>query len=296
MFVIIGASGYLGSYLIKNIIDGTDDKVIATYNSSNQENIKPFDRVSWVKLDISDSASVDRFCKTELRDGVEYKFIYLASYHHPDQVEKNPRKAWDVNTASLDAFLCKAKSNIHSLYYASTDSIYGESINDYIFVEGDAYNPVNKYGRTKAVAEQIVLMHGFSVVRYSLLMGPSIISKKHFFDIIVESLKSKKDIDMFIDSSRSVISFDAAAYFTILLLQRHYKKQDIINITSDSQLTKFDIAMKLAKKLSLDDRFIKAVSVASQDNFGSKRAKNTLISNKKLKNILEKDNILYDYE
>lgn len=295
MFVIVGASGYLGSYLIKNIIDNTDEEVIATYNSSNQVNQKS-DRIKWIKLDISDAQDVENFCQNELQDGVKYKVIYLAAYHHPDEVEKNPQKAWQINAALLDNFLCKAKSKIDSLYYSSTDSVYGESIDDHVFSESDQYNPVNTYGRTKAAAEQIVLMHGFSVIRYSLLMGPSIISKKHFFDVIVESLQKQKNIDMFGDSYRSAISFNAAAYFTILLLQKFYKRRDIINIAGDLHLSKFDIAVGISKKLSLDSGFIKLASITDQSSFGSKRAKSTLISNKKLKGILNLENILYDYE
>lgn len=295
MFVIVGASGYLGSYLIKNIIENTDKKVIATYNFSNQEN-QNSDRVKWVKLDISKSEDIDHFCKNELLDNVNYKFVYLASFHHPDEVEKNPSKAWQINVAALDEFLSKAKSKIDSLYYSSTDSVYGESIDDYVFSESDDYNPVNTYGRTKAAAEQVVLMHGFSVIRYPLLMGPSIISKKHFYDVIAESLKNKKNIEMFADSYRSAISFNAASYFTILLLEKFYKKRDIINIAGDLHLSKFDVAMGIAKKLNLDSSFIKSASIADQSSFGSKRAKSTLISNQKLKNILNLENILYDYE
>lgn len=292
MFVIIGASGYLGSYLIKNILNDTNDKIIATYNSLSQDNHILSDRVDWVKLDISHSTNVDHFCNTELQDGIKYKFIYLAAYHHPDKVEENIRIAWDINTASLDRFLYKAKPKIHSLYYASTDSVYGESVENHIFVENDLYNPVNTYGRTKAIAEQIVLMHGFSVIRYSLLMGPSLITKKHFFDIIAESLKHKEEIDMLADSFRSVITFDAAAHCTISLLENYYKKQDIINISGDEHLSKFEVAIRIANKLSLDRRYIKSILTANQTIFSSsKRAQNTLISNQKLKNILKIDDI-----
>jgi len=283
MFVIIGASGYLGSYLIKNVIDNTDEKVIATYNSNISLVEISNSRVRWVKLDISDFLNVNNFCKQELGNDIKYKFIYLSSFIYPDEVEKNPKKAWNINVASLDYFLSKAKDKIHSLYYSSGDSIYGESVNDYIFNESDSYNPINTYGRTKAIAEQIVLMYGFSVIRYSLLMGPSLSSKKHFFDKIVESLKNKSNIDMFYDSRRSVIEFNSAACFTIKLLEeRCYKKQDIINISSDTPLSKFEIALKIAKKLNLDSKYINSTSMVNQ----SCRARDILMSNQKLKGVL----------
>ena len=34
MYLIIGGSGFLGRYLIKNILLNTQDEVIATYNSN----------------------------------------------------------------------------------------------------------------------------------------------------------------------------------------------------------------------------------------------------------------------
>ena len=296
MFVVVGASGYLGSYLIKSILENTNDDVIATYNSSSQDIEESSNRVKWVKVDITNSDEVDGFCHTVLKNDAKYKFVYLAAYHHPDKVEKHPDKGWSINVSALDIFLSKAKSKIASLYYASTDSVYGESVDGKIFKEEDQYNPVNTYGRTKAAAEQVVLMHGFSVIRYSLLMGSSLISKKHFFDVIVESLEKGEDIEMFTDSSRSVISFDAAAYFTVMLLEKYYKGRDIINVTTDSRLTKFDMAMNIAKKLNLDSKFIKPSSIADKEGFGSKRAKNTLISNNKLKNLLKVEGISYDYE
>jgi dTDP-4-dehydrorhamnose reductase len=293
MFVIIGASGYLGSYLIKNIINHTNENIIATNNTVN-ENIKS-DRIKWVKLDISDKENIKSFNQNHLKEQEKYKFIYLASYHHPDKVEANPSIAWDINVASLDYFLNNIKSKISALYYSSTDSVYGESIDNKIFFEDSDYNPVNTYGRTKAIAEQIVLMHGFSVLRYSLLMGPSLINRKHFFDIIIESLQNKQNIDMYNDSSRSIISFDLASYYSVLLLDKFYQKKDIINITSDDYLSKFDMAVKIAKKFNLDDKFITPASINKNNDFGSKRAQNTLISNKKLKNILKLDKINFEY-
>jgi dTDP-4-dehydrorhamnose reductase len=138
-------------------------------------------------------------------------------------------------------------------------------------------------------------MHGFSVLRYSLLMGPSLINKKHFFDVIIESLQNKQNIDMYTDSSRSVISFDIASYYSVLLLDKYYQKKDIFNITSDYCLSKFDMAIKIAKKFNLDENFIIPASINNNNDFGSKRAQNTLISNKKLKNILKLDKINFEY-
>lgn len=296
MFVIIGGSGYLGSYLIKYILENSHENIISTYNNSNELKLHNLsNRIKWLKLNIENQNEIKEFCEKTLKND-KHKFIFLSSFHHPDKVEENPKLAWQINAASLDLFLSIAKQNIESLYYASSDSVYGESFNNYIFNENDQYGPLNTYGRTKAIAEQIVLIHGFSVLRYSLLMGPSLISKKHFFDIICESLKNKQSIDMFHDSYRSVISFYQASAYTIKLLENHYKPRDIINISSDIPLSKHDIGVGIAKKFNLDTRYLNPTSINENNSFGSRRAKNTLISNEKLKKILKIKKILYDFK
>jgi len=295
MFVVIGGSGYLGSYLVKNIISNANSNIIATYNSAC-ENINHYDgKVKWVKLDISNNSAVDNFCENTLTEDKYYNIIYLSAYHHPDKVEENPGIAWSINASSLDYFLNKAKNKIKALYYASTDSVYGESINNKIFYETDNCNPLNTYGRTKFIAEQIVMLHGFSVLRYSLLMGPSLIAKQHFFDIIVNSLKNGKSIDMFSDSYRSVISFNLASELTIKLILQHYKPQEIINIAGDLAMSKYDMALGIAKSLNLDDKYLNKTSILENNNFASKRAQNTLISNNKLKAILKTPEVKYDF-
>ena len=51
MYLIVGAKGFLGSYLIKNILEKTDDKIIATdIHIDKQEDTK---RVRWIEADIT---------------------------------------------------------------------------------------------------------------------------------------------------------------------------------------------------------------------------------------------------
>lgn len=297
MFIIVGASGYLGSYLIKNILNNTNEKILATYHQ-NKNNIYNFKdkRIICHKLDISNFTEVDSFFKENIKHDVSYKILYLSAFHHPDQVESNPKKAWEINLSCLNYFLSKLNSN-SKLYYSSTDSVYGESLNNIIFTEKDPYGPVNTYGKTKAMAEQLVLMYGFSVIRYSLLMGASMIPKQHFFDQITNCLKNNNPIDMFVDSFRSVIDFDNAANFTIKLIKNFYKPRDIINIAGDKNISKYNIAIGIAKKLDLNTNLIKPIKIKSKQNiFSTPRATTTLISNKKLKKILGLKSIKYSYE
>jgi len=287
MYLIIGATGYLGSYLITNVLSNTKANIIATYNSNFPN--KTDDRIKWEKLNLEDFNSIDIFFNN-IKGHSNLKVIFLSSYHHPDKVEENPKLAWHVNVGALDYFLNKSKNLISTLFYASSDSVYGESINNYVFNEKDLCSPLNTYGRTKFIAEQVVLLYNFNVIRYSFLIGPSIIKKEHFYDYILKTLKNNANIHMFSDSYRNPIDFNSAAYYTVNLCERYPNiKKEIINIAGDKSLSKYDVAMLIAKNNQLRTKNIKKISITDKENikfFQTKRAQSTLISNKKLKKLL----------
>lgn len=294
MYLIVGGSGFLGAYVIKNILNTTQDKIIATYNSSLSD--VRSDRVSWEKLDFESFDSIDCFVD-KLSNVNDLKVVLLSAYHHPDKVEQNPQLAWHINIAALDYFLSKTKKLINTLVYSSTDSVYGESVNNHIFSEGDKASPVNTYGRTKAIAEQVILLYGFTVLRYSFLIGPSIIThKEHFYDHIFNVLKHNEDIKMFSDSYRSPIDFNSAAYYTVQLIENELINinSEIINIAGDYHLSKYDVAKIIAENHNFNIDNIKKITINDSlgvGNFKTKRAGSTLIDNKKLKTLLGVDSI-----
>ena len=206
MYLIVGANGFLGSYFIKEILEKKEDKILAT---ARQISKVPNwgERVEWESLDVTDREAVKELAvrlKTEIEN---VKVVYLAAYHHPDQVEKNPKMAWDINITALAHFI-NAIGRVKCFFYPSTDSVYGEGGHGKRLSEDAPLHPANRYGRQKAVAEAIVTGYGYNVVRYPFLIAPSLLRhKKHFYDVIVETIKGGKPMEMFKDSYRSSLDF-----------------------------------------------------------------------------------------
>ena len=115
MYLVAGGSGYLGHYVIKNILELTDENIVATY-SSNIPDIKN-ERLMWQKLEIQNRNEIDELCKL-LDENI--KIIYLCAYHHPDKVKENPSYAWDINITSLAYFINKLRG-FKCFYYSSTE-------------------------------------------------------------------------------------------------------------------------------------------------------------------------------
>lgn len=285
MYTVVGANGFLGVYMVKTILERTNENILAI-----ARHISAFknERVQWVCCDIENPDDVallnaEHFAKNEAN-----KIIYLASYHHPDLVEKNPRVAWEINVTALARFL-NVTENVKCFYYSSSDSVYGESVDKYRFRESDAPNPINRYGRHKCVAETLVTAYGYNVVRFPFLIAPSIVpEKKHFYDVIAETILQGITIEMFADSYRSALSFNDAARITVDMIETYcedYPK--ILNVCGDDDLSKYDIGLMIADKLGVSRDLIKPISI--ERNFGifeAKRASSTLMSNNLLKKTL----------
>ena len=290
MFAVIGANGFLGSYIVKYIIENTDEKLIAT--SKHAEKAKCFyDRVRWRYCDVQRDASVDELLR-ELRENDSVKVIYLAAYHHPEEVEIHKELAWDINVTSLSRFVNKIDF-ADVFYYISTDVVYGDSIDSYHFKENDLLKPVNFYGHCKCAAEAITVHLGRNIVRLPFLISPSLAGKKHFYDKIVDELKHGRKVEMFLDSLRSTIGFDQAAKLIVeLMMTDSNHNYPVVNVCGDDALSKYDVGLMIAKREHLDPNLIVPMLAEDHKEWNQvNRAHSTLMDNSLLKTVLNIDKI-----
>jgi len=290
MYVIIGASGFFGPHLIKNILGRNTKKIIATYNS------KPAkiddEKILWKRLDLSDFNAIKKFCEELRNEKYAIKLIYLSAISSPDQVEKNPTLSWNINVTALSIIINEIPK-LKTFYFASTDSVYGESFNDHIFKEDDALTPINTYAKHKALGEAIVLSRGYNVLRYPLMAGNSMCDKKHLYDTALDNLAHSKKIEMFADSYRNCLSFNQAANLTINLIEKYPNGEaGIVNIGSDNAISRYELGLFIAEKFSYDKSLVIPVLSDNENQiFLSKRANKTLMNNNKLKKLLGLDKI-----
>lgn len=288
MYLVIGGNGFLGSYLIHSILENTNEEVIAT--ARNVNGLADSARIHWEKCDIRNSGEFD-LLMDKVRQAGDVKVFFLAAYHNPDQVSENPQLAWDINVTALSACINKL-SFCSRIFYASTDSVYGNSYDNYHFKETDSLHPVNEYGRNKAAAEAVVTYAGFHVIRFPFLIAPSLVKdKKHFYDKIVMDLLEKKEVQMFCDSYRSSLNFKTAADLAVRLSQLEEVPQ-VLNVCGDQDLSKYDIGLKIADKLGVSRALVKPVRLSeNEDIFKTQRAVSTLMDNELVKSVLKLDSI-----
>lgn len=283
MYIIVGGSKFLGHYFIKNIIEKTDDNIVATY--SHSEPLYKNERLTWIKCDNRNSTDINFINKNFATK--KPKVVYLAACSSPDFCEKNPIEAWDVNITGLSNFINKIE-NVKCLYFASSDVIYGGGKLEDKFNENSPYNPINNYGKHKMLGEQLILAKGYNVFRLPLMTNKSlVVGQKHFFDIVCETLASGKEMEMFTDFYRSVLSFNQCANFVISLIERYGAcKEQIINIASDEPISKYEMALKIADKFGYNKNLIRPITMSESGILSAKRAAYTVMDNTKLKELL----------
>lgn len=290
MYVIVGANGFLGSYLIQSIKMKTEESILAV--DLNIDQTITDDRIKWLKCDITkrdDVIAINEYTKCHK----DNKIIYLAAYHHPDLVEKNPKIAWNINICALAQFM-NIIENVKCFFYPSTDSVYGNSENNYHFKEEDKLQPVNRYGKHKATAECLVNAYGYNVVRFPFLIAPSLLPHKfHFYDQIADAILNGKTFEMFVDSMRSSLDFGTVADLVIDLIINYTEDiPKILNVSGDDDLSKYDIGIMIAKKLEVATDLIIPISAEKIEGiFEANRAKSTLLDNTKVKQVLGIRNI-----
>lgn len=291
MILIVGC-GFLGTYLAELICAKTAEHIVAVVRNSN--NSVPLKNVEYAECDITKKEDINRLHKA-LEDE-RLTVFWLAACHNIDYICENRELAYNVNITALEYFLSHF-TNIEKFYFASTDCVYGENTpNGNGFNELSPLKPVNEYGRQKILAENIVRSKGFTVLRYPFMLGKSHCPKKHFYDTICNNLKNGIKTEMIDGMYRNVLSYRQAAELTFELMQNDILPE-VVNVCSDTVLSKYQLGIALAHSLNADEKLIvKITETEGQKFFKDKRASCAKMDNTLLKKLTNHERIKWEEE
>lgn len=167
--LVTGGAGFIGSAVIRHIIENTDDSVVnvdkLTY-AGNQESlaeVSDSDRYVFEQVDICNRAELDRVFKTHRPDAV----MHLAAESHVDRSIDGPAAFMETNIIGtytlLEAArqywagLPEAAQQAFRFHHISTDEVYGdlEGPED-LFTETTPYAPSSPYSASKASSDHLV--------------------------------------------------------------------------------------------------------------------------------------------
>jgi dTDP-4-dehydrorhamnose reductase len=248
--LIIGASGFLGRKLIKILSKNTEefDEVVGTYYSRSIFN----DNLKYYYLDALSKDAVEQLI-SKIDPNV---IIHLVANPNPDACEVDKENAYKINVKSTEivAKICQKKKI--KLVYTSTDYVFDGTNPPY--KEEDEPNPLNWYGKTKLIGENIVrnlLPDNHLIVRLPLLYGYSGYTIDNFVLKVINSLRSC-DI-LVVDNKR--IRYPTLIDDVSVAIQKLIKKNCVgtYHISSSEGVTKYEFALRIAKIFNLPCQYLK---------------------------------------
>lgn len=209
-FLVTGGAGFIGSAVIRHLINGTEHEVLnfdkLTYagNLKNVETVSQSPRYKFFKGDICDANAV----QTALSEFRPDKIMHLAAESHVDRSITGPSEFIQTNiigtyvllNSSLEYFngLSTEKKNNFKFHHISTDEVYGELGDTGFFTEETPYDPSSPYSASKASSDHLVRAWGRTfklpivVTNCSNNYGPYHYPEKLIPLIITNAVQGKK--------------------------------------------------------------------------------------------------------
>ncbi|WP_435952995.1 dTDP-glucose 4,6-dehydratase [Dryocola sp. BD626] len=175
--LVTGGAGFIGSAVIRHIINNTQDSVVnvdkLTYagNLESLEDVSDSDRYRFVHADICDRSALDKIFAQHEPDAV----MHLAAESHVDRSITGPAEFIETNIVGTYTLLEAARAYWSQLsemrkaafifHHISTDEVYGdlphpdelaENASLPLFTESTAYAPSSPYSASKASSDHLV--------------------------------------------------------------------------------------------------------------------------------------------
>jgi dTDP-glucose 4,6-dehydratase len=178
--LVTGGAGFIGSAVVRHIINNTNDSVInldkLTYagNLESLQRVDSSDRYVFEQVDICDRAELDRVFKQHQPDAV----MHLAAESHVDRSITGPSDFIQTNIVGTYTLLEATREYWNTLsaddkkafrfHHISTDEVYGDlphpdeqedlAVNQELplFTETTSYAPSSPYSASKASSDHLV--------------------------------------------------------------------------------------------------------------------------------------------
>jgi nucleoside-diphosphate-sugar epimerase len=193
-YLVTGGAGFIGANLVKKLLKQNNYvRVVDNFSTGKKENIKEFlDNLNFefIEGDISDLMTARKVVKT-----MDFVLHQAAIPSVPRSI-KNPLASNKSNIdATLNILVASRDEKVKKLVYASSSSIYGNSI-ELPKQESDPINPISPYALTKFVGERYCQLFSelYSLpticLRYFNVFGPKQDPNSEYSAVIPKFIKA----------------------------------------------------------------------------------------------------------
>lgn len=251
-YVIVGADGYLGSYLYKRLLEDGHDVIGTGHRRPNCMELVYYDIL---KSDIGNIVA-------NLKDD-DWTGIICIAEPNIDKCYMDYKRAYDINVIAIKKLICEMQQRNAKILFFSSDNVFDGTRGNY--TEKDMTNPINAYGKMKEEMEQYLLdKQDTCVFRLSRVVSIRPLRQNVFFEWETQ-LKRNETIKCIRQNYNSFV-WDEDIYQACLIFSQK-KMSGLYNVAGDIALTRKELAQKFFSYLGQDDVNIVECSL---DEFGFK--------------------------
>ncbi|WP_152054967.1 UDP-glucose 4-epimerase GalE [Aliarcobacter butzleri] len=213
--LVTGGAGYIGSHLVKQLLEQTTYNIIIIDNLSTGflstintliSLDKTNSRIKFYNQDLKDSINIEKIFK---ENNIK-EIVHFAAFSQVEESVKNPIKYYINNTINTSNLINIAlKYNVEKFIFSSTAAVYGEISNNILLInENIITNPINPYGKSKLFSEEIlkdvsnmkksfkyVILRYFNVAGADIdgLLGENHNPETHLIPLVIKTSLNKRD-------------------------------------------------------------------------------------------------------
>lgn len=221
------------------------------------------------------------FLSQRFRDFKIDIFVHCAALVNVDACEKDPEKAFEVNTILTEKLSELCQEMGIKMIFISSDAVFGGDKQG-LYSEEEVAIPINIYGKSKLLAEKFVLNQPRNLVIRTNIYGFNYREKLSFGEWIINSLEKDLELNMADDIFFSPILVNDLINILDLCIKKDLC--GLFHICGTGSISKYEISLIFREKFGYSSKINK---VNMKDiPFVAPRTKNMGLDNSKIKEIL----------
>ena len=244
--LVIGASGFIGRYLVRCLAGTPGCEVSGTFRSRPPG----AEGGSWCRVELTNPADLERIFNLSRPDVV----VHLAAMADVGACEREPERAAAVNVSATSAIAGLCARHGAKLVFVSTEYVFDGRRGFYR--EDDTPNPTTCYGQTKREAELEAarLAPRWSVVRTSIVYGWPLQAHRNFVPWLIERLRSGQPYHAPADVLRTPVYVEHLADGIAKVVEGDYP--GVLHVAGGDLVSMYDFALAIADGFNLDSSLL----------------------------------------